>query len=70
MSLVIRQPDAPRDGAKCPRCANTQGIKDGGPGLRRRRAYDVLHDTFGLLRCPHCGYKAYAAEFRKPVTTK
>jgi predicted nucleic-acid-binding Zn-ribbon protein len=65
-TITIVQPDAPRD-ARCPKCANTHGIKDGGPSRSARRAYDILHDSFGLLRCPACGFKAGAAEFKKPL---
>jgi predicted nucleic-acid-binding Zn-ribbon protein len=52
---------------KCPKCANTQGIKDGGPTLNGHREYDILSDTFGVCRCPHCGYRAHYAEFHKPT---
>lgn len=51
-------------GARCPVCANTHGIRDGGPAPSGTQKYDVLHDTFGLLRCPHCGHRAGAAQFR------
>ena len=33
-----------------------------------RRAYDILHDSFGVLRCPNCGFRGGAAEFRKAAT--
>jgi len=63
VQLTIRQPDRPRNEARCPKCLNPHGIVDGGPSRSARRAYDILHDTFGVLHCPHCGFRGGAAEF-------
>lgn len=51
--------------AECPKCRNRDGIKDGGLSMRGRRAYDVMHDTYGLIRCPKCGHAASYAAFHK-----
>jgi DNA-directed RNA polymerase subunit RPC12/RpoP len=61
---TVRQPD-PTEKKRCPKCFNTQEIRDGGPSLRGFRAYDLMTDTWGVLRCPACGFRGGAAEFRK-----
>lgn len=52
---------------QCPRCGNKDGIHTGGglPGRHGHRAYDIYSDTFGMLRCPHCGLRSHYAEFHK-----
>lgn len=70
MTEAIQTDHEAQSQARCPRCANTQGIKDGGPTLQHFRAYDIANDCFGLLRCPHCGLKAGAAEFRTNTQSK
>jgi predicted nucleic-acid-binding Zn-ribbon protein len=62
LTVAIYQPDRP-DVAECPRCQNREGIKDGAHTLRRFRKYDILTDSFGLHRCPRCGFRAGRAEF-------
>lgn len=64
MHNVAVQPD-PRPIAECPKCKNRDGIRDGGPSLAGHRAYDVMTDSFGLLRCPKCQFRAGWAEFHK-----
>ncbi len=65
---IVQPLDLERE-AKCPKCANTHGIRDGGPSLRGRRFYDIQYDTWGVMRCPACGYRAGSAAFRKPPKT-
>lgn len=52
--------------AECPKCRNREGIRDGGPGLRGHRSYDIWTDTYGLLICPRCHYRAHYSEFHSP----
>jgi hypothetical protein len=55
---------------ECPKCKNREGIKDGSLTLRRYRAYDIMHDCFGLHRCPKCSFKAGRAQFTKAPPTQ
>jgi predicted nucleic-acid-binding Zn-ribbon protein len=63
MIAVQTQPGAPGAPAECPKCRNRDGIRDGFAGLKRFRSYDVATDSWGVLKCPRCHYKAQWAEF-------
>jgi len=58
--------DPPRETAECPNCRNREGLRDGASTPGRRRKYDVLTDTFGLVRCPRCGRNAGWSDFHRP----
>jgi hypothetical protein len=65
MTTIRLAPEPTRE-ARCPKCANQRGIRDGGPSLNGFRKYDVLSDTFGVCVCPACKHRGAWIDFHQP----